>query len=295
MKKKLIYINVAVFAVVFLLKIIFMLFQIDSFEHVISYLEVPSNLVTLLWHPWTLVTYMFLHYDVLHILFNMLWLYWLSDLFLNVYSQRHLVGLYVFGGLGGALFFILAYNIFPYFSSVVWNSYLLGASASVLAIMGALLYSIPDYSINLMLIGRIRFKYMALFIIALDVLFMMNNPGQHFAHFGGVLSGILFAYLYRKNIDVTGWINSVIDSFVMVYRTLVSWNNNMVDFFKGRKKPKMKVHYGGGTKHGNDYDDNLRKRASEAEIDAILEKIKKNGYGALTSEEKKRLFDASRK
>lgn len=136
---------------------------------------------------------------------------------------------------------------------------------------------------------------MALFIIALDVLFMMNNPGQHFAHLGGVLSGILFAYLYRKNIDVTGWINSVIDSFVMVYRTLVSWNNNIVDFFKGRKKPKMKVHYGGGTKHGNDYDDNLRKRASEAEIDAILEKIKKNGYGALTSEEKKRLFDASRK
>ena len=198
MKKKLIYINVAVFAVVFLLKIIFMLFQIDSFEHVISYLEVPSNLVTLLCHPWTLVTYMFLHYDVLHILFNMLWLYWLSDLFLNVYSQRHLVGLYVFGGLGGALFFIIAYNIFPYFSSVVWNSYLLGASASVLAIMGALLYSIPDYSINLMLIGRIRFKYMALFIIALDVLFMMNNPGQHFAHLGGMLFGYILIRIWRK-------------------------------------------------------------------------------------------------
>lgn len=296
MKKKLIYINVAVFAVTFLLKIVFALFRLEGFEHIMSFLEVPASLETLLLQPWTLVTYMFMHYDVLHILFNMLWLYWLADLFVSVYSSRHLVGLYLLGGFGGALLFILAYNVFPYFDSVVDRSYLLGASASVLSVMGALMYRIPNYEINLMFLGRIRFKYMALFIIGMDLLFMMNNPGQHFAHLGGALTGLLFAYMYSKNTDLTKWINAVIDFLANLCGPVSGLGSRMADFIRnfGKRKPKMKVRYGGAG-HSRDYEDNLKKRNAESEIDQILEKIKKRGYGSLTEEEKRRLFDASRK
>lgn len=294
MKKKLIYINAVVFVLAFFLKIVFLLFRLDGFQEIVSYLEMPSGLNVFMRQPWSLVTYMFLHYDVLHVLFNMLWLYWLADLFLNVYSQRHLVGLYILGGIGGAALFVCAYNIFPYFSNVVESSYLLGASASVLSVMGALLYRIPNHEFSLFLFGRIKFKYIALFIIAFDLLLLMNNPGQHFAHLGGILTGLLFAFLYARNVDLTAWINWIIDHLVSLFRIVFGWFVSLADRFVSGRKPKMKVHYGNSDKR-MDYESNMRKREDEMEIDSILEKIKKSGYGSLSNEEKRKLFDASRK
>lgn len=294
MKKRIIYINVAVFVLAFLFKLISVLFQLDSFQQVMSYFEVPSSLPDLLTRPWTLITYMFVHYDILHILFNMLWLYWLADLFLNEYSTRNFVGLYILGGIGGGLFFICAYNIFPYFNSVVGSSYLLGASASVLSIMGALLYRIPDYELSLFMVGRVKFKYMALFIIGLDILLLLNSPGQHFAHLGGALSGYLFAYMYSKNVDLTSWINRILDYIVSLSGYFKDGFYFIRNIFNKSRKPKMKVHYGGSARE-RDYDYNFRKREKEEEINTILEKIKKNGYGALSKDEKRKLFDASRR
>lgn len=294
MKKQLIYINIAVFCLFLLLRIIFALFRLDTFDVLLSYFEVPSNLVELVCHPWTLVTYMFLHLGIFHILFNLLWLYWLSVLFLREYTQRHLVGLYILGGLGGALVFVFAYNIFPLFRDVVDNSYLLGASASVLAIMGALLYRIPNFELQMFIFGRIRFKYLAVFIIAIDLLFMLDNPGQHFAHLGGTLTGIVFAMMYDKGVDIVKWINAILDFFVYILSPVKDFFVKSFKRLKEGRKPKMKVHYG-SSKRGSDYEENMRRRSSEAEIDLILEKIKKSGYGALTDEEKRRLFDASRK
>lgn len=295
MKRNLIILNVAVFVVVLLLKIIFTLFGLGGLGTFVSWLEVPSNLHTLLFQPWSVVTYMFLHYDITHILFNMLWLYWLGDLFLQVYPQRNLVSLYVLGGLTGAVAFVGAYNIFPYFENVVYNSYLLGASASVLAIMGALLYRMPNYEIRLFLFGSIRFKYMAIVIIGLDILFMLDNPGQHFAHLGGAVGGIYFAYMYSKGRDITRWINVVIDFFVTLFRPVVEWCTDFCRRVGKGRKPKMKINNYGSSGHSRDYKDNLRHKAEEADIDTILEKIKKNGYGSLSADEKRKLFDASRK
>lgn len=294
MKRNLIILNVAVFAVILLLKIIFTLFGLGGLGTFVSWLEVPSNLYTLVLQPWSVVTYMFLHYDITHILFNMLWLYWLGDMFLHLYPQRNLVSLYVFGGLTGALAFVGAYNIFPYFENVVYSSYLLGASASVLAIMGALLYRIPNYEIRLFLFGTIRFKYIAIVMIGLDILFMLDNPGQHFAHLGGALGGIYFAYMYGKGKDITRWINVVIDFFATAFRPVAGWCEGIYGRLRKGSKPKMKINYG-SSGHSREYQDNMRRKADEADIDSILEKIKKNGYGSLSADEKRRLFDASRK
>ncbi len=111
---KLIYINVGLFILIRLASVLFMLFNVQGVPF-LQYLQLPASPELLLFRPWTLFTYMFTHFDFLHILFNMLWLYWFGGLFLNFFNERQLGGLYILGGLAGAILFVLAYNIFPYF------------------------------------------------------------------------------------------------------------------------------------------------------------------------------------
>ena len=176
---------------------------------------------------------------------------------------------------------MLALNVFPYFTPYIYISTLLGASASVLAIVVATAVREPEYRVNFMFIGTVRLKYVALFMVVTDLLFVTSgNGGGHIAHLGGALAGWWFAWSLRKGKDVTKWINGVLDGCSGVWSKLSS------------KKPKMKVNKGG---RAADYDYNARKKQQSEEIDRILDKLKKSGYGSLTTEEKKRLFDASKK
>ena len=151
---RLIYINAAVFLVVALTGIVLRLFNLSS-ASLVQWFEMPASLPNFVVQPWAILTYMFLHADFLHVLFNMLWLFWFGDLFLRFFSARHLRGLYLLGGICGGLLYMLAYNVFPYFRPVADYSFLLGASASVLAIVAATAYREPNYPINLLLIGTI--------------------------------------------------------------------------------------------------------------------------------------------
>ena len=108
-----------------------------------------------------------------------------------------------------------------------------------------------------------------------------NNAGGHIAHLGGALAGWWFAAGLRKGTDVTKWINGAID-----------WLSGGFRIQRVSKKPKMEVHYGGRAK---DYEYNARKKEQNEEVDRILDKFKKSGYQSLTTEEKKRLFDASKR
>ena len=82
----------------------------------LRWVELPSGLWLLLRRPWTLVTYMFVHYGLLHILFNMLWLYWLGRIFMEFFSPKQLAGLYLLGGWCGAALYLLVYNLLPHFA-----------------------------------------------------------------------------------------------------------------------------------------------------------------------------------
>lgn len=277
---QLIYINVAVFITTTLLEVMLQLFN-RSLGNIFEWLEVPASLSRLLVQPWSLLTYMFMHAGLMHILFNMLWLYWFGALFLNFFSAKHLRGVYLLGGICGALLYIIAYNIFPYFRPMVDYSFMLGASASVLAIVAATAYREPNYTIRLFLFGTIRLKYLALIVIGTDLLFITSsNAGGHIAHLGGALGGLWFAAGLSKGKDMTSWINKFLDAII----TLFSSN---------RRKPKMKVHYNGNRQ--KDYDYNAKKKNQSEEIDRILDKLKKSGYESLTTDEKKSLFDASKR
>ena len=276
-----IYINIGIFVVTALVAIVGMLFNVGKSSWM-EWLELPAWLPQFIKQPWSIVTYMFLHAGILHLLFNMLWLYSFGQLFLMFFSARHFRGLYFLGGFCGGLLYMVAYNFFPYFESYLYGSYLLGASASVLAIVIATAVRNPEYRVNLLLFGQVRLKYLALVMIITDLLFVTsNNAGGHIAHLGGALAGWWFAAGLRKGTDVTKWINGAID-----------WLSGGFRIQRVSKKPKMEVHYGGRAK---DYEYNARKKEQNGEVDRILDKLKKSGYQSLTTEEKKRLFDASKR
>lgn len=273
---QLIYINIGVFIIARLTIIALQLFNADE-NLVMDYLQLPAFPYFLLHKPWTIITYMFTHYSFLHILFNMLWLYWFGKIFLFYFNGRQLGGLYIIGGIAGALLFILSYNIFPYFEDNVIFSSLVGASASVMAIVFAISFYQKDYAIDLLFFGRIKLLYLALFTIAINMLTITSgNAGGHIAHIGGALTGIGFASLIKNGKDITNSINKVIDVIVNL----------------GKKRPKMKVTY---KRPETDYEYNTRKQQETETIDRILDKLKHSGYESLSSEEKKRLFDASKK
>lgn len=276
MLAKLIYINTGVFIFVRLAVVLLMLFNTDG-GIFLRYLQVPSSLGLLLVRPWTLITYMFTHFDFWHILFNMLWLYWFGKIFLMFFNEKQLGGLYILGGLAGAFLFVLAYNLFPYFDTYVPNSYLMGASASVMAIVFAVSFYRKDFEINLFLIGRVKLIYLAIFTFVIDLLAVTSsNAGGHIAHVGGALLGIWFANRIARGKDLTAPVNRLVD-----------WVVNL-----GKRKPKMKVTY---NRREKDYEYNARKNRDNEEIDRILDKLRRSGYGSLSAEEKRKLFEASKK
>lgn len=273
---KLIYINVGVFVVIRLSGIVFMLFNVPGIPY-LPYLQMPSSPELFLFRPWTLITYMFTHFDFLHILFNMLWLYWFGGLFLTFFSERQLGGLYLLGGIAGGILFMAAYNIFPYFKAMAPYSYLMGASASVMAIVFAVSFYKKELEINLFLIGRIKLIYLALFTFVIDLLAITSeNAGGHIAHIGGALFGIWFAARIQRGKDLTAPMNLIVDRFVNLFKP----------------KPKMRVTY---RRPETDYEYNARKHRENADLDAILDKLKRSGYESLSTEEKRKLFDASKK
>ena len=284
---RLILINAGVFLLLSLLNIGW-LFEVDLANTLVRYLAVPARLDVLPSRFWTVLTYMFVHQNFLHILFNMLIFYWFGKIFLTSFNSKNLLALYILGGLAGAAIYILAFNTVP--ALVKMNSIpMIGASASVMAIIFGIAFYRPNYEIGLLLLGRIKIVYIALILFVLDFIGIGNNPntemgmqtantGGHIAHIGGAILGYVYAKLYLKGRDITRWFNKTIDF--------------IVNIFKPSSKPKMKAKY---NKRENDYDYNQRRNNTNEEIDRILDKIKKSGYSSLSKEEKKQLFDASKK
>lgn len=285
-------VNVAVFVIVRVLALVCLLFAVDAMS-AIELLEMPSNPVKFLHQPWSVISYMFLHYDVMHILFNMLWLYWFGAMFHQIFGTRRFVGLYFLGGIGGALLYMLAYNVLPLFSST--EGLLLGASASVLAIVAATAVRQPDYKVGLLFFGQISLKWIAIVTIFIDVISIgSSNAGGHIAHLGGALTGAAFALADRRGTDITAWFNRAIDWIVNLTRRrprVKVGNFHNSPFTRTKQQPRT-------DKQQYERDNGRRNSmtpAEEAEMDEILKKIKLSGYASLTAEEKRRLFEVSKR
>jgi len=275
---RLIYINIAVFVLLTIVAVIGFLLN-DTFisGKALDLFSVPASFNALILRPWTLITYMFTHKDIWHILFNMLWLYWFGRIFLEYLDGRKLVAVYLLGGICGALVYILSFNIFPVFTGIVADSVAIGASASVMAVVISIAAYVPDYTMNLLLLGRIKIKYMALAIFILtSILDFSVNSGGKLAHIGGAFFGYFYIMNLRHGHDIGKGINRIIDFFATL--------------FKPRKKLRV-TH----KKVPGEFEYNKIKAEHQKRINRILDKISKGGYDSLTREEKETLFKESQK
>lgn len=275
---RLIYINIGVFLLLHAVAIVAWLLGVQEPQSLL-WVELPSRFSTLLGRPWTLITYCFAHYDVLHILFNMLCLYWMGRIFLEYFYPKQLSGLYIIGGLGGAVLYVLAYNVFP--PLYHQQGYLLGASASVIAIMVAVAVYAPDYKIGLLFFGQVALKWVALVMVLLSVLGIgATNTGGNIAHLGGAFIGLWFTAAIRRGRDITAWLNASLDWLVSLVR---------------RNPRQVGAPVGGTAYRPGANRRSSQSEPSEADIDRVLDKIRRSGYDSLTDDERDILFRASRR
>jgi len=273
---KLIYINVGVFLLFGILGALSFMFQFNIHPF-LERLYLPAESSILVTQPWTFVTYMFLHNDFLHLLFNMIWLHFGGKIFLQYLSPKQFLSTYILGGISGGLLFILAYNYVPALTMHTQNAQAIGASASVLAIMVAIATYSPNYSVRFPFIGIVKLKHIAIFCVVLDVLSIpQGNAGGHIAHLGGAL----FGYFYIKQLKKGNDISNGFSNFL----------NKLVNTFKTKSKLKT-VH----KRPKSDKQFNTEKIKQQKAVDLVLEKISKSGYESLSKEEKATLFSASKK
>ncbi|MDC1105363.1 rhomboid family intramembrane serine protease [Prolixibacteraceae bacterium] len=270
---RLIYINVIIFFLIRGFDVILFLMGLPM-GTILNYLSLPNDLGLLLYRPWTLITYMFVHYSFFHILSNLLFLYWFGRIFLQYLDQKKLLSAYVIGGMCGGILYLIAFNTLSVFSEN--NSILLGASASVYAIVVATAMYRPNYQLYLMFIGPVKIKHIALFYIALStIMITSNNAGGNIAHLGGALWGYLFIYYLKKGKNIGSWIYPILDG--------------VINFFS-RSSNNMKVKYRRSANKMDDRQYNVNKKQKKDETNRILDKIAKSGYDSLTKEEKNHLF-----
>jgi membrane associated rhomboid family serine protease len=282
----LILINIAVWVSAKVIQVIFFLYnQPDAGvadNWITHYFALPAYFPQLILMPWTLVTYMFLHLEFWHILFNLLWLFWFGRIFMEFMTGRQLLLTYLLGGMAGGLCYVASFNIFPVFHDVLQQSVALGASASVMAIVTAISFWVPNYSIQLLFIGRVRIIYLALALFIFDLFAIPGgNSGGHLAHIGGALWGFLYVVYLRKGL-----------SLFPAGRHMGNYGKS---FFSERKKENVSSRQQYHERPKTDDDYNAEKIARQKKIDQILEKISKGGYESLTKEEKDLLFRSSGK
>jgi len=234
------------------------------FDVFFAQVSLPSSLDLIIQRPWSLVTYFFLHIEIFHLIFNMMFLYWFGTIIQDFIGNKRLVQLFFYGGLAGAAAFILAMNTVSFFIAKGPN-FLNGASAGVFAVVVAAATIRPNYQVHLLLLGQVRIKYIAAFYVLWSFIETTgSNAGGNIAHLGGAILGFIFA----KNFLAASKPQAIFEIKIKEFAQAVNQQ------FQARKEPET---------------------VPEDELNAILDKISQSGYDSLSDYEQKRLFKASQK
>ncbi|HKJ32428.1 MAG TPA: rhomboid family intramembrane serine protease [Balneolales bacterium] len=238
--------------------------------YIVPYLGFVTSWKTALFQPWRIVTYMFLHATIWHILFNMLWLWWMGRAVEETLGSRLFIVIYFGSGIGGALIDVLV-------SPFIGTSLVIGASGAVFGILVAFAVLYPRMPIQLILLPPIEARYVVAGLIAIEVLFLGSS--DHVArvvHLGGALAGYLIVKSYYKGYD---------------YNRLFYAFDGLWQRMKGPK-----VSHSAKNKHMKSVSNaDVVDEKDQSELDRILEKISKTGYEGLTDEEKRILFELSKR
>ena len=301
MVTRLIIVNVAVFIVFFLAKVIFQGLQLDSFNIFTQFFSLSSDWKHLLMHPWVFFTANLLHLGFFHLLFNMIGLYIFGAIVGDLIGDRHVLPIYVLGGVVAGVLFFFSAMLLPYGQN--HTVYALGASGGVMAIAAASAMIAPDYEIRLLLLGSVKLKYIVGFLVILDIASLGGNmnTGGHFGHVGGFLFGFLYIYSIRNGQDWGAPFNKAINSIKYFLIPSSRKNNVRESQSYGAQRRKTASHLT-VVKTANPKKrkkkitvevENMDKQTFQEHLDVILDKIRASGYDSLTKEEKEFLFKAS--
>lgn len=283
---KLLFINAFVFIGIGFLHVLTRLIGNPEIEQATSILlhdifALQADFIGLITKPWGLVTSIFSHFEFMHFLFNMMFLFFAGQLFEQLFGGKKLLNIYLLGGLIGGLLEIIAHELFPALSNS--QSIIVGASGSIMAIFMAVAMYKPKTKIMLFGILPIPIMLLAGIYFVYDLLSLgMPDGTAHFAHIGGGIIGVITV----KSIDNP---KNILIRFTRFTDKIFALFQH--DFFP--KKNKLKVEHGGRPLTDEEYIE--QKKANQARVDAILDKISKSGYESLSSKEKEFLFQQSNK
>jgi membrane associated rhomboid family serine protease len=271
--EKIIGINLIIFFVGLIIKVVF------NIPSSLSWLELPSDFMAFILKPWSLITYGFTHYDFWHILFNMLWLYFIGRMFMNLFSVKMGLNVYFLGIISGGLLFLLGYNVLP---EVFGGSMrLVGASAGVRALLIFICAYMPNMEVRFFTFN-LKLWYLGVAIVVIDTLGLFGlNSGGNLAHLGGALLGYFYAIQLKKGTDIGKGLEKGMDWFISLFK-------------KSNKSPLKTVHRKKSQKVAGFSKDEFNEFNNQKKIDVILDKISKSGYDSLTKEEKEFLFKAGK-
>lgn len=270
---------IAITAVIFIIDLV--LTSLLRFN-VTKYFMLPSGFTDFILQPWSLITYGFIHSDIWHVVFNMLFLYYLSRIASNLFKTKMILNVYFLGIIFGGLTYLAVANVLPASFFDIKNGVLVGASAGVSALLVFVALYMPNSEIRLFNVFNVKWKYIALFFIGFDVIriLMGINQGGYIAHLGGYLLGYLYATKLKDGKDIGLGFERLMD-------TVATWfkpKSNLKTVYRKKRKDE----FAGKTKQEFNTFNNQKK------IDLILDKISKSGYESLTSEEKEFLFKAGK-
>ena len=267
--EKLIYINLSIFIFTLFISVFQGLYK-GEINFVVNWFSLNNDFASLLMKPWTIITYGFLHADFLHLLINLITLYFIGNLFIDYFTQKQLLHFYLLGTFFGGMLFVISQNYFPLFEGK--SSILVGASAGISAIFIGITTHIPNYQLKVRFIGFVKLWYFAAIWVGLDILAVSGgNAGGHFAHLGGALFGFLYVNK-ATNKDLNIW-------------------KKVSEMFASKKKPLKTVYKSPKRKRKPSDNPSL----TQQQVDGILDKISKSGYDTLTKTEKEFLFKQGRK
>ncbi|MBW1294519.1 rhomboid family protein [Aquimarina litoralis] len=247
----------------------------------------PAKLESLILQVWGLLTYSFLHFDFMHIFWNMFVLYLFGQFVLNLFTEKRFLTIYLVGAISGGLLFVLAYNVIPVLQGQL--AYLIGASAAVRAIMIFIAAYIPNTEVRLIFVN-VKLWHIGVFVVLMDLIQLSGqspetgNAGGLIAHLGGALYGYLYAVQLKKGNDIGSGFEKFMDAVVSMFKPK---KKSPLKTVHKAKKPK-------NTKTKGTNSSSKVKNPNQAEIDAILDKISKSGYDSLTKQEKDFLFKAGK-
>lgn len=309
MLTRLIIVNIAIFLGINLIEIVLLfpgLTDVIGFDQLLKWIslsrEVSDNFV----RPWVWLTSMFLHENFWHLLWNMVALFWFGRIVGDLLGDRRILPIYILGGIVGGIAYVIAAQL-----SYAIGGMAYGASGAVMAMVAAAGFTAPDYRMNVLLIGDVKLKYIAVVLILLDIIAIAdsNNSGGSVAHLGGAMLGALYVMQLSKGIEIG-------KPIIVLAKKIDMWwqkrGNKSAHQNKSSNKKQTQFEFSRNvttmphsnsavnqatnkpTEGGGIAQNLMDKNARQTKIDEILDKIKQSGYDSLSTEEKEFLFRASK-